>query len=166
MFGRSEIQFMKIAIGSDHAGFLMKQDILNELEAEGHQILDCGTHSSESVDYPDIAQSVAHKVLEDDILGVLICGTGIGISIAANKIPGIRAALCHDPYCAKLAREHNNANVIAIGARISGTGIAVEMIKTFINGKFQGGRHQRRVEKIDSLEKKCHEGSQTSGLYR
>ncbi|KUG05293.1 ribose 5-phosphate isomerase b [hydrocarbon metagenome] len=156
---------MRIAIGSDHAGFSMKQEIVNELSAEGYEIVDCGTHSSESVDYPDIAQAVAGKVLEDDILGVLICGTGIGISIAANKIAGIRAALCHDPYTAKLAREHNDANIIAVGARISGPGIALEMIKTFINGKFQGGRHQRRVEKIDCLEKKCHEGSKSSGLY-
>ncbi len=156
---------MKIAIGSDHAGFSMKQEIINELKAEGHQIIDCGTHSSESVDYPDIAEAVAKKVLEDNIFGVLICGTGIGISIAANKIPGIRAALCHDPYSAALAREHNDANVIAVGSRITGIGITLEMIKTFINSKFQGGRHQRRVEKIDSLEKKCHEGSRASGLY-
>ncbi len=149
---------MKIAIGSDHAGFLMKQDIINELKAEGHQIIDCGTYSSESVDYPDIAEAVAKKVLEDNIFGVLICGTGIGISIAANKIPGIRAALCHDPYSAALAREHNDANVIAIGSRISGMGIALEMLKSFINSKFQEGRHQRRVEKIDSIEKNVMKG--------
>lgn len=156
---------MRIAIGSDHAGFLMKKDIIKEMQAEGHKIIDCGTYSSESVDYPDIAEAVAGKVLEEDIMGVLICGTGIGISIAANKIPGIRAALCHDPYSANLAREHNNANVIVVGSRISGIGITLEMIKTFINGKFQGGRHQRRVEKIDSLEKKSHERSRASGLY-
>jgi len=146
---------MRIAMGSDHAGFMMKQDLIAELEEQGHQVVDCGTYSSESVDYPDISEKVARKVLEEKIPGVLICGTGIGISIAANKIPGIRAALCHDPYCAALAREHNDANIIAIGSRISGTGIAAEMIKTFINTEFQGGRHQRRVEKIGSLENKC-----------
>ncbi len=156
---------MKMAIGSDHAGLWMKQEIIDELQAEGYQVLDCGTHNSESVDYPDIAEAVAQKVLEENIFGILICGTGIGISIAANKIPGIRAALCHDPYCAVLAREHNDANIIALGSRISGTGIALAMVKTFLNSEFQGGRHQRRVEKIDKLEKKCHEGSRASGLY-
>ncbi len=156
---------MIIAIGSDHAGFLLKQEIIEELQGQNHQLIDCGANSSQSVDYPDIAEKVAHKVLEDNILGILICGTGIGISIAANKIRGIRAALCHDPYSAALAREHNDANIIAIGSRVSGNGIALEMIKTFINTKFQGGRHQLRVEKIASLEIKCQEGSRASGLY-
>lgn len=156
---------MILAIGSDHAGFSLKQEIIAELKQKNHQLIDCGTYSSQSVDYPDIAEKVAQKVLEDNILGILICGTGIGISIAANKIRGIRAALCHDPYSAALAREHNDANIIAIGSRVSGNGIALEMIKTFIDTKFQGGRHQLRVEKIGSLEIKCQEGSRASGLY-
>jgi RpiB/LacA/LacB family sugar-phosphate isomerase len=156
---------MIIAIGSDHAGFALKQEIIAELKQDDHQLIDCGTYSSQSVDYPDIAEKVANKVLKDHILGILICGTGIGISIAANKIRGIRAALCHDPYSAALAREHNDANIIAIGSRVSGNGIALEMIKTFINSQFQGGRHQLRVEKIGSLEIKCQEGSRASGLY-
>jgi RpiB/LacA/LacB family sugar-phosphate isomerase len=156
---------MILAIGSDHAGFSLKQEIITALQQENHQLIDCGTYSSQSVDYPDIAETVAHKVLEENILGILICGTGIGISIAANKIRGIRAALCHDPYSAAMAREHNDANIIAIGSRVSGSGIALAMIKTFINTKFQGGRHQLRIEKIGSLEIKCQEGSQASGLY-
>ncbi|MGI6421461.1 MAG: ribose 5-phosphate isomerase B [Syntrophomonadaceae bacterium] len=156
---------MILAIGSDHAGFSLKQEIITALQQENHQLIDCGTYSSQSVDYPDIAEKVAHKVLEENILGILICGTGIGISIAANKIRGIRAALCHDPYSAAMAREHNDANIIAIGSRVSGSGIALAMIKTFINTKFQGGRHQLRIEKIGSLEIKCQEGSQASGLY-
>ena len=135
----------------------MKQEIIKELTEEGYEFINCGTFNSESVDYPDIAEEVAVKALEEDIPAVLICGTGIGISIAANKITGIRAAVCRDIYSARLAREHNDANVIAIGARTTGMGIAVEMIKTFINTEFQGGRHQRRVEKIKELEKKSHE---------
>jgi len=149
---------MKIAIGSDHAGFMMKQEIIKELTAEGHELINCGTYNTESVDYPDIAEEVAVKVLTEDIPAVLICGTGIGISIAANKIAGIRAAVCRDIYSARLAREHNDVNIIAIGARTTGMGIAVEMIKTFINSEFQGGRHQRRVEKIKDLEKNGMKG--------
>lgn len=148
---------MKIAIGSDHAGVQLKQDIIAFLIAEGFDPIDCGTYTEDSVDYPDFAEKVAAEVLQKKILGVLVCGTGIGISIAANKIPGIRAALCSELYAARLAREHNDANILAIGARITGCGLAEEIIKTFINTNFAAGRHQRRIEKITALENKYRE---------
>ena len=143
---------MEIAIGSDHAGVQLKQEIIANLSAGGHQTIDCGTYNNDAVDYPDIAEIVAGEVLEKNVLGILVCGTGIGISIAANKIPGIRAALCHEPFAARLAREHNDANILAIGARITGIGLAEEIVKTFLNTSFAAGRHQRRVEKIMALE--------------
>lgn len=143
---------MQVVIGSDHAGVALKKDIIEFLQNEGYDVLNCGTDSSESVDYPDIAQKVAGQVLQRNTLGIIICGTGIGISIAANKIAGIRAALCQDPYSARLAREHNNANILALGARVIGTGLALDIVQAFLNSEFQGGRHQRRVEKIHGLE--------------
>lgn len=143
---------MKIAIGSDHAGFILKNEIITALKEDGYEVMDCGTYSSDSVDYPDIAEVVAQKVLTQNIFGVIICGTGIGISIAANKIPGIRAALCQDTYSARLSREHNDANIVAIGARVTGPGLALEIVKTFLGTSFQAGRHLRRVEKITRLE--------------
>ncbi|HOB11528.1 MAG TPA: ribose 5-phosphate isomerase B [Syntrophomonadaceae bacterium] len=143
---------MKIAIGCDHAGYDLKQEIINHLQNDGHTVVDCGTYSRDSVDYPDIAANVCSLVLEEDIPGILICGTGIGISIAANKVKGIRAALCNDCYTARLAREHNNANIVALGSRVIGPGLAVEVVKTFISTPFAAGRHQRRVEKICQLE--------------
>jgi RpiB/LacA/LacB family sugar-phosphate isomerase len=143
---------LEIAIGSDHAGVKLKKEIIEILVSEGYNTIDCGTYSEESVDYPDIAKSVAEQVIQKKILGILICGTGIGISIAANKIPGIRAALCQDQFTARLAREHNDANILAIGARITGSGLAAEIVKTFIKSSFAEGRHQRRVEKINLLE--------------
>lgn len=148
---------MEIAIGSDHAGVQLKNEIIEILAAEGYNTIDCGAYSTAAVDYPDIAQRVAEQVLQKKILGIIICGTGIGISIAANKIPGIRAALCQDQFTARLAREHNDANIVAIGARITGSGLAAEIIKTFIKASFEEGRHQRRVEKINMLEKKYRE---------
>lgn len=148
---------MEIAIGSDHAGVQLKKEIIALLTAEGYQAIDCGTYSEEAVDYPDIAEITANIVREKKIPGILICGTGIGISIAANKIPGIRAALCHDLFSARLAREHNDANILAIGSRITGSGLAEEIVKTFIKTDFAAGRHQRRVEKIMALENKYRE---------
>ena len=151
---------MKIAIGSDHAGVELKRKIVAILQEEGYSTIDCGTYSEDAVDYPDFAEKVALEVLnKKDTLGVLICGTGIGISIAANKIPGIRAAVCQDLYTARLAREHNNANMVAIGARITGDGLAGEIVKTFVRTDFQAGRHQRRVDKITLIEKKYRERS-------
>lgn len=150
---------MKVVIGCDHAGYDLKQEIMANLKMDGYEISDCGTYSRDSVDYPDIAESVAAMVLEQDIPGIVICGTGIGISIAANKISGIRAALCDNPYTARLAREHNDANIIALGARVIGAGMAVEIVKTFLNTSFAAGRHQLRVEKINRLENTVQERS-------
>jgi RpiB/LacA/LacB family sugar-phosphate isomerase len=144
-----------IAIGSDHAGFELKSKIIKVLQSDQYKILDCGTFSSQSVDYPDIAEEVAKTVLEHRIKGIIICGTGIGISIAANKIPGIRAALCYNRESASLARKHNNANIVAVGARMLEQQLVVDIIKTFLTTEFEAGRHQRRVEKISALEKKC-----------
>lgn len=143
---------MKIVIGCDHAGYDLKQEIVAQLQDEGYTIVDCGTYSRDSCDYPDIAAAVSSLVLEEDIPGILICGTGIGISIAANKVKGIRAALCDNCYTARLAREHNNANILALGSRVIGPGLAVEIVKTFLSTPFTAGRHQRRVEKICQLE--------------
>ncbi|MEN6460201.1 MAG: ribose 5-phosphate isomerase B [Syntrophomonas sp.] len=145
---------MEIAIGCDHAGVQLKEEIMAALQDEGYEVINCGTDTSESVDYPDFAEKVAGEVLQKKILGVLICGTGIGISIAANKIPGIRAAVCGDIYTAELAREHNDANILALGSRVTGSGLAVKIVKTFIKTDFLAGRHERRVSKITALENK------------
>ncbi|MEA4925156.1 MAG: ribose 5-phosphate isomerase B [Syntrophomonadaceae bacterium] len=148
---------MEIAIGSDHAGVQLKKELMRVLAEEGYQPVDCGAYTEDAVDYPDIAEIVASTVLDKKIQGILVCGTGIGISIAANKIPGIRAALCHDIFAARLAREHNDANILAMGARLIGGGLAAEIVKTFINTDFSAGRHKRRVEKITALENKYRE---------
>lgn len=145
---------MQIIIGSDHAGVDMKEKLIEFLQQAGHQVKDCGTYSVEAVDYPDIAAKVCQEVLQQQVPGIVICGTGIGISMAANKIHGVRAALCYDAYTASLARRHNDANVLAVGARIVGPGLAEEIVKTFINTPFEGGRHQRRVNKMMELETK------------
>jgi len=148
---------LDIAIGNDHAGLEVKREIIAMLQADGWNVIDCGCHTTDSVDYPDIAQEVAQQVLEKKILGILICGTGIGISIAANKIPGIRAAVCTDNFTAEMCRRHNDANIVAVGARVSEMESIKEMIKIFIKTDFEGGRHQVRVEKINALEKKYRE---------
>ncbi|NLW91853.1 MAG: ribose 5-phosphate isomerase B [Syntrophomonadaceae bacterium] len=145
---------MKVAIGSDHAGFHLKKEIIVMLEYKGYEVLDCGCFSPDSVDYPDIAEAVAEEVLKDQCPGIVICGTGIGISMAANKIPGIRAALCGEPFSARMAREHNDANILAMGARIIGTGLAIEVVKAFLDTSFAGERHQLRVDKIREIERK------------
>jgi RpiB/LacA/LacB family sugar-phosphate isomerase len=150
---------MQIIIGSDHAGVELKREIIEFLQNEGYDVLNCGTDSSESVDYPDIAQKVAEQVLKLGQPGIIICGTGIGISIAANKIAGIRAALCQNTFMARLARQHNDANILALGARVTGSGLALDIVKAFLAAEFEAGRHQRRVDKIKSLEKKITERS-------
>lgn len=155
----------KLVIGGDHAGLELKSILIRALEADNYEILDCGTFSTESVDYPDFAEKVAALVLKQKIMGIIICGTGIGISIAANKIPGIRAALCYNLETARLAREHNDANIIALGARMLDTQMAIDIVKTFLATEFAAGRHQRRVEKIIQMEKKCLEGDKPGGLY-
>lgn len=145
---------MNIAIGSDHAGFHLKEFLISELEKLGHTLIDCGAFSEESVDYPDFAKAVCGRVVEHEVeFGIVICSTGIGISIAANKIHGIRAALCQTEYSARMSRQHNNANVLAFGEAIVGSKLALSIAETFINEEFSHGeRHQRRIDKISGLE--------------
>jgi ribose 5-phosphate isomerase B len=143
----------RIALGADHAGFPIKETIRQYLQESGYTVDDLGTWSEESVDYPDFGKAVAeHVISRQDDLGIAVCGTGIGISIAANKVPGIRAACAHDVSTAKLAREHNNANVLALGGRVVTDAQAVEMVRVFLNTPFAGGRHERRIEKIALIE--------------
>lgn len=137
---------MKIAVGADHGGYTLKGEITILLKKLGHCVADMGCHTLEAVDYPDIANAVALEIIHNRAeSGILICGTGIGMSIAANRIPKIRAALCHDDYTARLSREHNNANILCLGERVTGTGAALEIVTTWITTDFAGGRHQRRV---------------------
>jgi ribose 5-phosphate isomerase B len=144
---------MTIAIASDHAGYKMKEMIKKFLEKNEYKVLDLGTNSEESVDYPDFAQKLAKKILEKKAdQGILICGTGIGMSIAANRFKGIRAALCHHSQIARLSRQHDDANVLCLGERMIGDEVAKECTKTFLNTKFEGGRHTRRVSKIDGIK--------------
>ncbi len=142
---------MRIAIGSDHGGYEYKQEILNYLNAGGYDVKDFGTHSKESCDYPVIAKSVAKSVAagESD-RGILICGTGIGMSIAANKIKGIRAALCSDTFSARATREHNNSNVLCLGQRAIGDKLALDIVDVWLKTEFSGeARHQRRIDMIE-----------------
>ena len=144
---------MKIAIGSDHAGYAAKEHLKLWLAEHGHEAVDLGTHGSASVDYPDFAGRVGRAVLAGDApLGLLLCGSGIGMSIAANKIGGIRAAHCTDGYQARVARQHNDANVLCLGARVSGLGVMEDTLQAFLHHGFEGGRHAARVEKIQRLE--------------
>lgn len=146
---------MRIAVGSDHAGFSLKKEVLKHLEERDIQFEDFGAFSEESCDYPDFALKVAEEVAGKRYeLGILVCGTGIGISIAANKVPGIRAALCGDTFSAHACREHNDANILALGARIVGTGVALDIVDSFLNARFEGNRHQKRIDKISEIEKK------------
>ncbi|MGI6685647.1 MAG: ribose 5-phosphate isomerase B [Bacillota bacterium] len=146
---------MKLALGSDHGGFRLKEIVKDYLEKENIPYEDFGAFSEDSVDYPDFAEKVAEKVAAGQFdRGILICGTGIGISIAANKVPGIRAALCHDVFSARASREHNDANILAMGERVIGRGPALEVVKAWLQSDFSGGRHSRRIEKISAIEKK------------
>ena len=150
---RSSNQQHRIAIGADHAGFQVKERIKQFLENAGHAVEDVGTESEESVDYPEFARAVAEKVAGGLAqVGVLVCGTGMGMAIAANKVPGIRAAVVHDKVTARAAREHNDANVLTLGGRLIEPGLAVEIVKEFLDAQFAGGRHQRRVDKISEME--------------
>ena len=144
---------MKIAIGADHGGVHMKEEIKNHLLAQGIEVEDFGTFGTQSVDYPDIAQAVARNVVgKKSDFGILICGTGIGISIAANKINGVRAALCPNEYCGRLCRQHNDANILCLGERVMGVEVAKSVTDAFLSADFEGGRHQQRVDKIRGLE--------------
>ena len=143
----------KLVIGSDHGGFSLKEAIKEHLGACGIEVTDMGTHSLDSVDYPDIAVAVAKAVAEGQYeRGIIICGTGIGVSIAANKVPGIRAALCHDTFSAQMSREHNDANILTMGERVIGPGLACLIVDTWLKASFAGGRHARRVEKLKALD--------------
>ncbi len=143
-----------IAIASDHGGFELKEDIKDFLDISGHPFMDLGTYNNDSVDYPDYGIELSKRVAAGEFeKGILICGTGIGMSIVANKIPGIRAALAHDVYSARMSAEHNDANIIVIGGRITGKGLARELVKAWLEAKFEGGRHQKRLDKIAELEK-------------
>ena len=146
---------MKLAIGSDHGGLRLKAEITAYCQANQIEFHDFGTYTAESVDYPDISQSVAQAVTAGEYeRGILICGTGIGVSIAANKVKGIRAALCHDVYSAQMSREHNDANILTMGERVIGPGLALAIVDKWLNTEFAGGRHERRVCKIGDLEGK------------
>ena len=148
--------FMTIAIGSDHGGFHLKEVIICHLKEQGKEVIDFGTYGCDSCDYPDYAVPVCEAVLSGQAdFGILICGTGIGISISANKIPGIRCALLGDVYSAKATRLHNDANVMALGGRVVGDGLALELVDVFLNTEFSGGaRHVTRINKIAALEKR------------
>jgi ribose 5-phosphate isomerase B len=148
---------MKIAMGSDHAGFELKSYLREELGKRGHEILDCGTHSSESADYPDYAEKVCALVRSGDVaFGILVCGTGVGISIAANKQKGIRAALCTNEFTAYMARQHNDANVLALGGMVTGKLLALSITETFLREEFSlGERHIRRIAKMMAFEDRC-----------
>jgi RpiB/LacA/LacB family sugar-phosphate isomerase len=145
---------MKIAIGSDHAGYDLKEYLKKYLSSQSHEIIDTGTHSNERADYPDYAIKVAEKILTNETeKGILICGSVVGMSIAANKIKGIRAGLCHDTYSAHQSVEHDNINILCLGSRIIGTELAKEIVINFINAKFTGEeRHRKRLQKISNIE--------------
>ncbi len=144
---------MRIGIGSDHGGFALKEEIKKLIEISGHEVFDYGTNNSESVDYPEYGKLVGEAVVSGKIdRGIVICGTGIGISISANKVKGIRCALCSDTYSARMSMEHNNANVLALGGRVLGIDLAKEIVSVWLNSKFEGGRHQRRIDKISEME--------------
>ena len=146
---------MKIAVACDHGGLVLKKALLEYLNANGYEVVDYGTDRSDSCDYPDYALPAAEAVASGACdRGILICSTGIGISIAANKVPGIRCAHCHDTYSAKYTRLHNDANMIAFGQKVIGEGLMLEIVDTFLHTDFEGGRHQRRVDKISAIEKK------------
>lgn len=143
---------MRIAAGSDHAGYQLKQQLADHLRALGHEVLDLGTHSTDRVDYPDYGAAVGRAVAGGEAdLGLCICGSGIGISIAANKVPGVRAAVVHDVTSGRLARQHNDANVVCIGERLTGPEVAKDALEAFLAAGFEGGRHAGRVQKLDDL---------------
>lgn len=145
---------MKIGIGCDHGGVNHKEAIKEHLTALGHEVIDYGTERDVPADYPDIAEKVSRAYLGGEFdRGILICGTGIGMSIAANKIDGIRAAHVADTFSARMSREHNNAQIICLGERITGPGLAIDIVDAYLESEFAGGRHQRRVDKIMNLEK-------------
>ena len=144
---------MRISIACDHGAFDLKERLKAHLLEQGHQVTDCGTHSGESCDYPDFAAAAARLVADGSCeRGVVLCTTGIGMSIAANKVKGVRCALCHEPLSAEMTRRHNDANMLAMGAAITGEALAERILDVFLATEFEGGRHQRRVDKVTALE--------------
>ncbi len=144
---------MRIALGADHAGYALKEHLRGHLKAEGHEVEDFGTHSEASTDYPDYAREVGRAVAEGTAeRGILVCGSGTGMAIAANKVPGVRAANCFDPFTSHMARAHNDINILAVAGRILAPEFAEEVVKEFLQTPFEGDRHQRRLDKIHALE--------------
>ena len=149
---------MKIGIGNDHSALELKAEIIGFLKAKGYEIVDFGTNSTESCDYPIYGEKVARAVAAGEVeKGILICGTGLGISLAANKVEGIRAVVCSEPFTAKMSRAHNNCNILALGARVVGAELAKMIVDTWLSTEFEGGRHQRRVDMIMDIEKRNRE---------
>jgi len=149
---------MRIAIGSDHRGVAARLRIISLLENMGHQVTDCGSHGAEAVDYPDVAADVAGRVSQGTVdRGILLCCTGVGMAIAANKLPGVRAATCHDEVTAEMSRRHNDLNVLCLSAEMIGPELQEKMLRTWLETPFEGGRHARRVAKIAALEPHCSE---------
>lgn len=146
---------MRVLVGCDHAGFHLKEDLKEYLLSLGHEVEDYGVYSDDSADYPDVAFRVAEDVvLGKGDRGILICGTGVGMSIAANKVRGVRAALCHDVFSARASREHNNANILTMGERVIGRGLAREIVRVWLESEFMGDRHARRIAKIAAYEER------------
>jgi ribose 5-phosphate isomerase B len=145
---------MRVAVGADHAGFEMKRDLAGAMAQQGHEILDLGTHSSAAVDYPDIAEAVAMAIRNGQVdRGVIFCGSGAGVAVAASKFPGVRATICHDAYTARQAVEHDDVNVMCLGARVVGPALARVLVETFLEATFSAeDRHLRRLAKIDAIE--------------
>lgn len=141
---------MKIIIGNDHAAIELKEDLKSYLEDKGYEVVNLGINKGEKADYPEYAKKVSEKVLEEKTFGILLCGTGVGMSIAANKVKGIRAVVCTEPYSAKLSRMHNNANVLCLGSRVLGDELAKMILDEWLSAEFEGGRHQKRVDMIES----------------
>ncbi len=147
---------MRIAVATDHAGFPLKQHVMDEIERAGHDVLDLGTYNTDPVDYPDYAEALGRAVESGDAdRGVLICGSGVGASVAANKLPGIRAAVCHDTYSAHQGVEHDDMNVLTLGARVIGPELAIELVRAFVEARFSGeDRHLRRLNKVIAIERR------------
>ncbi len=146
---------MKIAVACDHGGLNLKNEVIKYLKEHGYEYVNFGTDTDDSCDYPDLALPAAEAVASGKCeKGIIICSTGIGVSMVANKVPGVRCAHCHDSYCAEFTRRHNDANVLAMGEKVVGVGYALKIVETFLTTEFEGGRHQRRVDKITAIEKK------------
>src|SRR5437763_4486453 len=159
---------MKISIGADHAGFPLKQEVAAHLREQGHEVIDLGTNSTDPVDYPDYAEAVGKSILNGAVnRAILICGSGVGASVAANKIPGVRAGLCHDTYSAHQGVEHDDMNVLVLGARVIGVELARELVRAFLGAEFSHDtRHERRLAKVKAIEKRYSCASEPSKAAR